>query len=128
MKTLIFVIGASIAIALAGIAVLIWLAAFIDESGIDLTKPIDIIADHAERTAKLIKIRREKDEGERVMHYKTDRHINKILIQDELVMEMDVGNSWSVTDVWWDHDIPTSQVDCIKVKFEKVKEDENENL
>lgn len=55
------------------------------------------------------------------MHYKTDRHINKILISDELVMEMDVGNGWSVTDVWWDHDIPTSQVDCIKVKFEKVE-------
>ena len=56
------------------------------------------------------------------MHYKTDSHINKIMIQDELVMEMDVGNGWSVTDVWWDHDIPPVQVDCIKVKFEKVKE------
>ena len=61
------------------------------------------------------------------MRYKTDSHINKIMIQDELVMEMDVGNGWSVTDVWWDHDNPTSQVDCIKVKFEKVKEDKNEN-
>lgn len=57
------------------------------------------------------------------MHYKTDSHINKIMIQDELVMEMDVGNDWSVTDVWWDHDIPASLVDCIKVKFEKVKEE-----
>ena len=58
------------------------------------------------------------------MHYKTDSHINKIMISDELVMEMDVGNGWSVTDVWWDHDIPTSQVDCIKVKFEKVDKEE----
>lgn len=63
------------------------------------------------------------------MHYKTDRHINKIMISDELVMEMEVGNGWSVTDVWWDHDIPTSQVDCIKVKFEKAKgaDDERSN-
>lgn len=29
------------------------------------------------------------------MHYKTDHHINKIMISDELVMEMDVGNGWS---------------------------------
>ncbi len=61
------------------------------------------------------------------MHYKTDSHINKILIQDELVMEMDVGNGWSVTDVWWDHDIPPAQVDCIKVKFEKVEETKDDS-
>ena len=61
MKTFIFVIAASVIIALLGIAILIWLAVFIDESDINWTKPIDIIADNAEKTAKLMKAMRRKD-------------------------------------------------------------------
>lgn len=62
MKTFIFVVGTSIAIALVGITALIWLAVFIDESDINWTKPIDIIADHAEKTARLVKSMRGTDE------------------------------------------------------------------
>ena len=51
------------------------------------------------------------------MRYKTDSHI------DELLFDMDVGNGWTVTDVWFDHDIPVEKIDCIKVKFERVKKD-----
>lgn len=56
------------------------------------------------------------------MHYKTDTHINKIKISDETVMEMDVGNGWKVTDIWFDHDIPVELIDCIEVKFERTRE------
>lgn len=57
------------------------------------------------------------------MHHKAESHINKILIRDELLFDMDVGNGWTVTDVWFDHDIPVEKIDCIKVKFERVKGD-----
>lgn len=56
------------------------------------------------------------------MRYKTDAHINKIKISDETVMEMDVGNGWRVTDIWFDSDVPAEKIDCIKVKFERTKE------
>lgn len=56
------------------------------------------------------------------MHYKTDSHINKIMVGEELLFDMDVGNGWRVADVWFDHDVPAELIDCIKVKFERTKE------
>ena len=58
------------------------------------------------------------------MHHKTESHINKILIRDELIFEMDVGNGWRVTDIWFDSDVPAEKIDCIKVKFERVERSE----
>ena len=55
------------------------------------------------------------------MRYKTDRPLNKILVGDDKVLEIDVGSGWTITDIWFDHNVPAELIDCIKVKFEKVK-------
>lgn len=62
MKTFIFVVGLSILIALVGMAALIWIVVFIEELDINWTKPVDMIADHAEKSAQLIKRMRRKGE------------------------------------------------------------------
>lgn len=54
------------------------------------------------------------------MHYKTDRPMNEIKINGETVMNIEVGNGWTITDVWFDHNVPTELIDCIKVKFERM--------
>ena len=58
------------------------------------------------------------------MQHKAESHINKILIRDELIFEMDVGNGWRVTDIWFDSDVPPEKIDCLKVKFERVERSE----
>ena len=58
------------------------------------------------------------------MHHKAESHINKILIRDELIFEMDVGNGWRVTDIWFDPDVSPEKIDCLKVKFERVERSE----
>lgn len=55
------------------------------------------------------------------MHFKTDKPMNRIVISGETVLDMDVGNGWTITDVWFDHEVPIDLVDCIKVKFERTK-------
>lgn len=52
---------------------------------------------------------------------RSDRPINRICVGDDMLMEMNVGNGWTVTDVQWDHDVPVKKIDCVKVKFEKMK-------
>lgn len=56
------------------------------------------------------------------MHFSTDKPCNEIKINGETVMNMDVGNGWRVTDIWFDSDVPAEKIDCIKVKFERTKE------
>ena len=51
------------------------------------------------------------------MHYKTDYNVNKVCIGDNTIIEMNVGNGWTITDVWIDHDLPIEVIDCVKVKI-----------
>lgn len=53
-------------------------------------------------------------------HINPSNPINEIKICGETVLNMDVDNGWTITDVWFDHDTPVELIDCIKVKFEKV--------
>lgn len=55
------------------------------------------------------------------MHFETDRPMNAIKISGETVMNMEVGNGWTITDVWFDHNVPAELINCIEVKFERVK-------
>lgn len=55
-------------------------------------------------------------------HINPIKACNEIKIRDERVMAMEVGNGWTITDVWVDPDIPTEKIDCIKVKFERHEE------
>ena len=61
MKTFIVVIGGSIVIGFALMAIFIWVAIFLEELNFHWTTPIDLIADHAEKTARHIKNKREKE-------------------------------------------------------------------
>ena len=54
------------------------------------------------------------------MTFKTDNPCNEIKINGKTVMTMDVDNGWTITDVWFNHDVPTELIDCIKVKFERT--------
>lgn len=54
------------------------------------------------------------------MHFSTDKPLNKITVGGETVLEMDVGNGWTISDVWFNHDVPVELIDCIKVKFERA--------
>lgn len=56
------------------------------------------------------------------MHYETNGSpINEITVCGETIFEFDVGNGWSVTDVWFDDTVSAWQVDCIKIKLEKIE-------
>lgn len=54
------------------------------------------------------------------MHFSTDKPCNKITVGGKTVLEMDVGNGWTISDVWFNQDVPVELIDCIKVKFERV--------
>lgn len=52
------------------------------------------------------------------MHYKPDdSNINKVCIGDNKIIEMDAGNGWTITDVWFDHNLPIEAIDCVTVKI-----------
>ena len=53
------------------------------------------------------------------MHFRTDKPCNEIKINGETVINMEVGNGWTIADVWFDDDEPVELIDCIKVKFER---------
>ena len=57
------------------------------------------------------------------MGFNTDRPLNRIKIQDTTILDIDANSGWTITDIWFDHDIPVEKIDCIKVKFERVKGD-----
>lgn len=65
-----------------------------------------------------------RDGKEQIMHYNTDSPINEITICGKTLFEMDVGNGWSITDVWFDGTIPADKVDIIKIKLEKTEKDQ----
>ena len=65
------------------------------------------------------KLERSKGANDMLKYEVKSRHINEIKIRDELVMTMDVGNGWRITDIWFDPTIPSEYIDCIKVKFER---------
>ena len=68
----------------------------------------------------MISSKRKAERKEDEMHFNTDRPLNEIKINGETVMNMEVGNGWTITDVWFDHDVPIELIDCIKVKFERT--------
>ena len=55
------------------------------------------------------------------MRFITDKPCNEIKINGETVMTMEVGNGWTITEIWFDHDVPVELIDCIKVKFERTQ-------
>ncbi len=59
------------------------------------------------------------------MRFRTDKPLNEIKINGETVMNMEVGNGWTITDIWFDHDAPAEKLDYIKVKFERTKSEHN---
>lgn len=50
--------------------------------------------------------------------------INKIKIGNDLLMEMDVGNGWTITDALWGQGRCAEEIDKLVVIFERIK-DEN---
>ena len=60
------------------------------------------------------------------MHFKTDNPINEIEISSKTVINMDVGNGWTITDVWFDHNLPPELIDCVDVRFERIKTSQTE--
>ena len=54
------------------------------------------------------------------MHYKTDKPLNEIKMDGKTILNIDVGSGWTITDIWFDHDVPVELIDCIKVKFERT--------
>ena len=51
-------------------------------------------------------------------------NINKIKIGNDLLMEMEVGNGWTITDALWGQGRCAEEIDKLVVIFERV-EDEN---
>ncbi len=50
--------------------------------------------------------------------------IDKIKIGNDLLMEMEVGNGWTITDALWDQGRCAEEIDKLVVIFERIK-DEN---
>lgn len=57
-------------------------------------------------------------------YFGTDRIVNEIKIYDETVMNMEVGNGWRITDIWFDPNVPPEHINCIKLKFERTERSE----
>lgn len=53
------------------------------------------------------------------MHFNIDKPLNEIKINEDTVLNIDVNSGWTITDVWFDHNVPAELIDCIKVKFER---------
>lgn len=51
-------------------------------------------------------------------------NINKIKIGNDLLMEMEVGNGWTITDALWGQGRCAEEIDKLVVIFERIK-DEN---
>ena len=51
-------------------------------------------------------------------------HINKIKIGNALLMEMDVGNGWTITDALWGEGRCAEEIDKLVVIFERIKDED----
>lgn len=50
--------------------------------------------------------------------------INKIKIGNDLLMEMEVGNGWTITDTLWGEGRCAEEIDKLVVIFERIKDED----
>ena len=51
-------------------------------------------------------------------------NINKIKIGNDLLMEMEVGNGWTIIDVLWSQCRCAEEIDKLVVIFERIKDED----
>ena len=51
-------------------------------------------------------------------------NINKIKIGNDLLMEMEVGNGWTITDALWGRGCCAEEIDKLVVIFERIKDED----
>ena len=51
-------------------------------------------------------------------------NINKIKIGNDLLMEMAVGNGWTITDALWSQGRCAEEIDKLVVIFERIKDED----